>query len=326
MCLDQVILLIHKVHGVALSIASAIVYRQFFEWLMIDNSFLALITRFVESFWTNPKVIYPVLNFHGEFIANRSSRIRFDTNSDYGVRLFKATYQMSVEKSDACAAVQRFLVLMLVFSSCVLPLSSISTYASRMMMTSSSQDSGISENDLYETRLKGISKVLMLVANSLNGAYANFGVMQYYNDPTLKKCLQETLQYAMSVRFAHIINFPRVAANYFAFLEVVFRQHIELLVDICDTPKFLAVVSTLHEGLLSLHVTQVIEAAKALDAIMSWHFEHQQPKHANNPAKTALERHLAQSQTLLPEILCTLFNIVRHKRYTGCAGEDVHLL
>jgi hypothetical protein len=179
-----------------------------------------------------------------------------------------------------------------------------------MMMTPASQDSGLTDNDLYETRLKGISKVLMLVANSLNGKYANFGVMHYYKDPVLKQCLTQTLQYAMSVRFAHIINFPKVAANYFAFLEVVFRQHIELMVDICDTAKFLAVVSSLHEGLLSLHVTQVIEAAKALDALMSWYWEHQQPKYANHPAKITLERHLAQSQTLLPEVLCTLFNLV----------------
>lgn len=106
----------------------------------------------------------------------------------------------------------------------------------------------------------------------------------------LKLCLTQTLQYAMSVRFAHIINFPKVAATYFAFLEVAFRQHLDLLVDLCDTPKFLAVVSSLHEGLLSLHVTQVVEASKAIDSLMTWHFQRQQTKYASQSTQRTTDK------------------------------------
>jgi hypothetical protein len=128
--LDQVILLIHKIHGVVLSIASAVVYRQFFEFMLIDNSFLALVTRLVESFWSNPKVIYPVLNFHGEFITNRSQRIRFDENSPNGVELFKASYRMSVKQRVADTWYQHWkMLLMFAFVSFVLFTASLRTQA-----------------------------------------------------------------------------------------------------------------------------------------------------------------------------------------------------
>lgn len=250
--LAQVGLLIHKLHGVVSSINSMVVYGMFFEWFFETNKFASLVVRMVETFWDRPEILYPILNFYGELIWNKSQRIRFDSNSANGIILFKETYKI------------------------------VSTYISRMIMTPVVQEgerTGSSAtaigNELYERRLKGISKVLMLVSNLFSGGYVNAGIMQYYQDPTLKQCIQQTLQYAMSVRFAHIINYPKVANFFFHFTEILFRHHCDLIVEICDTPKFLALISSLHEGLLSVQHQQVMEAASAIDHLMEWQFKQQ---------------------------------------------------
>lgn len=296
--IDQVILLVHKLHGVVSAINSMVVFTIFYEWFFETNRFASLILRLCETFWDTTEVLHPILDFYAELIWNKSQRIRFDSNSPNGIILFKETYKI------------------------------VSTYIQRMMMVPTSQDgtTGASAtsagNELYNSRLKGISKVLQLVSHSLNGGYCNFGVMAYYNDATLKQCLTQTMQCAMSVRFAHIINYPRVATNYFNFVEILFKSHMETCVEICDTPKFLALISSLHEGLLSLHHAQIMQAANAIEHLMKWKFELGQPKKAGSSARAALERHLSQSATLLPEILCTLINIVRTRARTRHRTRD----
>lgn len=194
-----------------------------------------------------PEVAYPILSFYSEFIWNRSQRIRFDTNSPNGIILFKETFKI------------------------------ISTYVQRMMLPNQDAAVPTTSNELYDRRLKGISKVLLLVSNSLSGNYVNTGIMAYYQDTTLKQCLAQALTFAMSVRFPHIINHPKVATNYYQFIEVIFKNHLDVVCEISDTSKFLAIISSLHEGLLSVHHQQVMLAASALEALMQKQWEWNQP-------------------------------------------------
>src|SRR3954470_18725290 len=62
----------------------------FFE----SNKFSSLILRLVETFWDQPSVVHPVLNFYAELVLNKSQRIRFDSNSANGIILFKETFKI----------------------------------------------------------------------------------------------------------------------------------------------------------------------------------------------------------------------------------------
>ena len=337
--LDQVVLLVHKLHGIVSSVNSMAVFSMFYSWFFQEHTFSTLILRLVETFWDQPHVLHPVLAFYSELIWNKSQRIRFDQNSPNGIILFKETHKI------------------------------ISTYANRILLVQRAHDgtnndaavaaggetaeqaraATVQGNALYESKLKGISLVLQLLTNSLNGGYANFGIMAYYNDASLRSCVSGVLQLVMSVRFSEIIHYPKVATNYFNFLEVLYKNHMELVVELCDTPKFLALISTLHEGLLSVVSVQQQQAASAIEHILKWNYVNLKPRpgttrtHASTRSRsirvsflsdvgvspssllysvgvsagtplantrTILDRHLAQSATLLPEILCTLFNLV----------------
>ena len=60
-----------------------------------------------------------------------------------------------------------------------------------------------------------------------------------------------------------------MSLNYFNLLEVLFKNHLELLV-LNDTAYFLALVSTMHEGLLSVHSNQQQQAATAIDHLLKF--------------------------------------------------------
>jgi len=306
--LDQLVLLIHKLRGMVNAINSMAVYNAFFEWFFVTNGFSSLILRIVESFWDDPPVLHPALSFYAELICQRSQRIRFDSNSPNGIILFKETCKI------------------------------ISTYGNRIMMLQRPEDSQTTNlvdaaeaaqdadntndqqnksattrsNDLYDIKLKGISYVLELVWHSLSGGYINFGIMQYYNDPSLKQCLTLTLQLVMSVRFTEILGFPRIAGNYFHFIESLFRSHLELALQICDSTQFLALISSLHEGLLSTQQLHIMQAANAVEHVMKFMQDKKQdskPGSSHGGARQQLDRYLSMSGTLLPEILSTLMNL-----------------
>lgn len=97
-------------------------------------------------------------------------------------------------------------------------------------------------------------------------------------DPSLKHCVSSVLQLVLSVRFSEIINYPKIATHYFSLLELLFKSHVELVFELCDTAKFLALVSSLHEGLLSVQPTQQQSAAASIDSLMKWHFANKDAK------------------------------------------------
>ena len=135
-----------------------------------------------------------------------------------------------------------------------------------------------------------MSLVLLLLTHSLNGGYANFGVMSLYGDPALKSVVGCVLKLVMSVRFSEIIHYVKIATNYFHLLEVLFKSHVELLVELCDTPKFLALVSSLHEGLLSVQAIQQQQAANAIEHLMKWHYAHINVKAGQEDARDTFRR------------------------------------
>lgn len=56
------------------------------------------------------------------------------------------------------------------------------------------------------------------------------------------------MQLALSVPLADVTAFPKLCKAYFAFFEILFRNHIAVIVAL-DTPVFMRVMHALHEGL-----------------------------------------------------------------------------
>ena len=48
-----------------------------------------------------------------------------------------------------------------------------------------------------------------------------------YADPALDQCLDVTLQLALCIPATELVSFPKVAASYYALIEVLFRNHLK---------------------------------------------------------------------------------------------------
>ena len=60
--------------------------------------------------------------------------------------------------------------------------------------------------------------------------------------------METALQLALSVPLADVTAFPKLCKAYFVFFEILFRNHITVLLAL-DTPVFMRVMQALHEGL-----------------------------------------------------------------------------
>ena len=121
---------------------------------------------------------------------------------------------------------------------------------------------------------------------ALSGGYVNFGVFSLYNDKVsvlilyvyatimyihfdvciltiyyntytlpsriqaLQNALDVSLQLCLQIPLADIIAYVKLSKAYFGFLEVLFRNHLDVLSGL-DSPIFLQLVKSNHEGLQS---------------------------------------------------------------------------
>ncbi|CAM9777558.1 unnamed protein product, partial [Sphacelaria rigidula] len=102
--------------------------------------------------------------------------------------------------------------------------------------------------NLYREKYKGIALCLGMLSTALAGTYVNFGVFTLYNDKALDNALETALNLALSVPLADVTAFPKLCKSYFVFFEILFRNHIAVVVAL-DTPVFMRVMHALHEGL-----------------------------------------------------------------------------
>ena len=85
---------------------------------------------------------------------------------------------------------------------------------------------------------------------ALSGNYVNFGVFNLYEDPALQNSFDVALQVCLQIPLSDVLAYVKLSKAYFAFLEVLFRNHLDVLSGL-DSPVFIQLVKTNHEGLQS---------------------------------------------------------------------------
>lgn len=69
---------------------------------------------------------------------------------------------------------------------------------------------------------------------------------------------------ALSVPFQEVMAFPKLAKAYFAFFEVLFRNHINSVLSL-GTPVFLQVIQAQHDGLQSVGKSSLLSLGAHFD-------------------------------------------------------------
>jgi exportin-7 len=146
-------------------------------------------------------------------VFNKSQRIVFEQSSANGILLFRETSNI------------------------------LCIYGSRVLQIPV-------QRDIYVEKYKGIRLMLDVLCCALSGNYVNFGVFALYNDKALQNALDVSLQMCLQIPLNDIITYIKLSKAYYAFLEVLFRNHLDVLCGL-DSPVFIQLVKTIHEGLQS---------------------------------------------------------------------------
>lgn len=184
--------------------------------LFFDSMFpllFPLLGRVTETWCDDEKVMTAVLKFMQEFVHNRVQRIVFEQSSANGILLFKEASSL------------------------------LCTFGSRILSLPVRQD-------IYVEKYKGIRLMLNTLTNALSGNYVNFGVFALYNDPCLQNALDVSLQMCLQIPQADVLTYLKLSKAFYAFLEVLFRNHLNVLAGL-DSVVFNQLIKLTHEGLQS---------------------------------------------------------------------------
>ncbi len=104
--------------------------------------------------------------------------------------------------------------------------------------------------DVYAEKYKGISLILQVLTSTLSGGYVNFGVFALYDDKALQNAMDISLQLCLQIPTEDVMTFMKLSKAYFGYLEVLFSHHLDVMCGL-DSPVFVRLVKTIHEGLQS---------------------------------------------------------------------------
>lgn len=267
--------------GVLMAIHNRGAFQMFFDWFY--PRYFQILSSAFEQYWEDSFVSIPALKFYEEFAHNKAQRIEFSSSSPNGIILFKETCKILLFYSSSLSK----------------------------LLTSGNVESAI-ESDPYKYFLKGMSIVLDALANTLLGSYVNFGVFLFYQDD----CYSNTIKGALQLLFCNvdlsrqIMLFDKVSARYYKLIEVLFRNHLPILVDL-DSTLFMMLLHTLVDGLY--HPDKGISsfAASAIDDLATYRFK-QSHRKRKEPAYMKLEQHLMSNnqEDIFFNMLISLFSLI----------------
>ncbi|GAB4836168.1 hypothetical protein Ancab_001081 [Ancistrocladus abbreviatus] len=263
--------LMRDLRGIAMATNNRRSYGLLFDWLYPAH--FPLLLRAISHWADSPEVTTPLLKFMAEFVLNKAQRLTFDSSSPNGILLFREVSKLLV------------------------------AYGSRIL-------SFPNVADIYAFKYKGIWICLTILARALSGNYVNFGVFELYGDRALEDALNIALKMTLSIPLADMLAFRKLTRAYFAFVEVLFNNHIAFTMNL-DTSTFMHIVGSLESGLKGLDTNISTQCASAVDNLATFYFNNITMGEApNTPAAVNLARHIGECPTLFPEILKTLFEIV----------------
>jgi exportin-7 len=142
------------------------------------------------------------------------------------------------------------------------------------------------------------------MTNALSGNYVNFGVFALYNDSALQNALDVCLQICLQIPLSDVMAYVKLSRAYFAFLEVLFRNHLDTL-SALDSVVFLQLLKTCQEGLQSAELTVATNCSCVIDHVATYMFLNQS---RDKPTAQMIRSHIASNPDLLNQLMSTLFN------------------
>nr|XP_018674150.1 PREDICTED: exportin-7-like isoform X3 [Musa acuminata subsp. malaccensis] len=264
--------LMRDLRGIAMATNSRRTYGLLFDWLY--PSHMPLLLKAISHWSDVPEVTTPLLKFMAEFVLNKAQRLSFDSSSPNGILLFREVSKLVVAYG--------------------------SSILSRPIST-----------DIYNNKYKGIWISLIILSRALSGNYVNFGVFELYGDRALTDALDVSLKMILSIPLADIFAYRKLTKAYFAFMEVLFSNHISFILNL-GTNTFLNIIGSLEAGLKGLDTgISSQQCASSVDNLATFYFNHITIGEVSaSPASMNFTRHIAECPNLFTEILRTLFEIV----------------
>lgn len=109
----------------------------------------------------------------------------------------------------------------------------------------------------------GVRLMLNTLTCALSGNYVNFGVFNLYDDKALQNSFDVALQVCLQIPLSDVLAYVKLSKAYFAFLEVLFRNHLDVLCGL-ESPVFIQLVKTNLEGLQSNGMFSIITVKAVL--------------------------------------------------------------
>eukprot|EP00339_Tiarina_fusa_P025551 CAMPEP_0117081488 /NCGR_PEP_ID=MMETSP0472-20121206/57423_1 /TAXON_ID=693140 ORGANISM="Tiarina fusus, Strain LIS" /NCGR_SAMPLE_ID=MMETSP0472 /ASSEMBLY_ACC=CAM_ASM_000603 /LENGTH=1120 /DNA_ID=CAMNT_0004809417 /DNA_START=198 /DNA_END=3560 /DNA_ORIENTATION=+ len=270
-CRRPLIGVFRDLRGITASLHNRKTYSALFD--ILHPNYLPLLAKVADVWSDQTDVVISLLRFLHEFCHNKANRVNFDQSSPNGILLFRCTSEV------VCAFGRRLLT----------------------MPTLASGDP-----EIYKKRYKCLSLSLHVLNSALGGNYVCFGVFELYNDRALENSLDVSLQLALSVPTDDISAYPKLSKAYYSFVEILFRNH-KKTVFALDTPVFMQIMTTVHEGLQSSDATISSFCANTIDHLTTYYF--------NNNGKDKIEvhnlnKHLNAHPNLFSSLTATLFNLL----------------
>ncbi|KAK4797341.1 hypothetical protein SAY86_029667 [Trapa natans] len=263
--------LMRDLRGITMATNSRRTYGLLFDWLYPAH--FPLLLKGISHWTDTPEVTTPLLKFMAEFVLNKAQRLTFDSSSPNGILLFREVSKLIV------------------------------AYGSRILSLPNVAD-------IYAFKYKGIWICLTILSRALAGNYVNFGVFELYGDRALSDVLNIVMKLILSIPLADILAYRKLTRAYFAFLENLFSNHINFMLNL-DTSTFMHIVGSLESGLKGLDSSISSQCASAVDNLAAFYFNNiTMGESPRSPAAINLARHVADCPNLFPEILKTLFEIV----------------
>ena len=162
------------------------------------------------------------------------------------------------------------------------------------------------DDDEYKRKHKAVVVALSIVARALDGNYVNLGVFELYEDHALRDMLEIATRLSFAAPLEDVFAFPKLATSYFAFYEVLFREHISFILTKENTGVLATLLAAFRDGLEATASNLAAASAAALDHLATFRFTHQSKP--NVRAVQALDAHLNARPQLLTQLLATVLN------------------
>ena len=126
-----------------------------------------------------------------------------------------------------------------------------------------------------------------------------FGVFELYNDKALQNALDVSLQMCLKIPVSDVLAYIKLSKAYFAFMEVLFRNHLDVLSQLGST-VFIQLLKANHEGLQSGDLAVSALCASTVDHIATYMFLNQRREKA---AVQQISQHIAAEPDILNQLM-----------------------